>query len=103
MVATPEVYATALDLSIRYRQHLFDSLYHAVALQVPGAPLVTADRRYYAKAWREGRIVMLADWNPIAEKEDNGDRLNDLDGPRYVYQVTSARRRGKVPDRRRSA
>jgi hypothetical protein len=30
--------------------HLFDTLYHAVALSVPGAVLVTADRRYFAKA-----------------------------------------------------
>ncbi len=28
------------------------------------ATLVTADRRYYDKAGREGRIILLADWAP---------------------------------------
>ena len=63
-IETPETYATALELSIRYRHHLFDTLYHAVALHVPGASLITADRRYYDKASGEGRIVLLADWSP---------------------------------------
>jgi len=30
-IDTPETYATALALSMRYRHHLFDTLYHAVA------------------------------------------------------------------------
>ena len=63
-IETPETYATALELSIRYRHHLFDTLYHAVALHAPGASLITADRRYYDKASGEGRIVLLADWSP---------------------------------------
>ena len=63
-IETPETYATALDLSIRYQHHLFDTLYHAVALHVPGASLVTADRRYYDKASGEGRIILLAEWSP---------------------------------------
>lgn len=63
-VETPEAYATAMGLSVRYRHHLFDTLYHAVALCVPGASLITADRRYYDKAGGEGRIILLADWSP---------------------------------------
>lgn len=63
-IETPETYAAALELSIRYRHHLFDTLYHAVALNVPGASLITADRRYYDKASGEGRIILLADWSP---------------------------------------
>ncbi len=62
-IETPEIYATALELSIRYQHHLFDTLYHAVALHVPGASLITADRRYYDKAGGEGRIALLADWS----------------------------------------
>ena len=62
-IDTPEIYATALKLSIRYQHHLFDTLYHAVALHVPGASLVTADRRYYDKAGGGGRITLLADWS----------------------------------------
>jgi len=63
-IETQETYARALELSIRYQHHLFDTLYHAVALDVPGASLVTADRRYYDKASSEGRIMLLADWSP---------------------------------------
>ncbi|WP_020563378.1 type II toxin-antitoxin system VapC family toxin [Methylosarcina fibrata] len=57
----PEIYATAMDLAIRCRHHLFDTLYHAVALNTPGAALVTADRRYYDKAASFGRITLLSD------------------------------------------
>ena len=63
-IETPDTYATALELSIRYQHHLFDTLYHAVALHVPGANLITADRRYYDKAGGHGRIALLADWSP---------------------------------------
>lgn len=63
-IETPETYATALELSIRYQHHLFDTLYHAVALHVPGAKLVTADGRYYDKAKGAGRITLLKDWSP---------------------------------------
>lgn len=63
-IETQEAYVKALKLSIRYQHHLFDTLYHAVALDVPDATLVTADRRYYDKASGEGRIVLLADWSP---------------------------------------
>lgn len=45
-----EIYRTAIRLSIELNHHLFDTLYHAVALNTPGAMLVTADRRYYDKA-----------------------------------------------------
>ena len=62
-IETPETYATALELSIRYQHHLFDTLYHAVALHVPGASLVTADKRYYDKANGVGRIALLKDWS----------------------------------------
>jgi predicted nucleic acid-binding protein len=62
-LTSPETYATALDLAMRYRHHLFDTLYHAVALHTPGAVLITADERYYAKARLEGQISLLADFN----------------------------------------
>lgn len=61
-IDTPDVYATAMELSIKFRQHLFDTLYHAVALHTPGATLVTADRRYYDKTRGAGQIALLADW-----------------------------------------
>jgi predicted nucleic acid-binding protein len=43
------------------RQHLFDTLYHAVALET-GATLVTADERYYETARGEGNITLLSDF-----------------------------------------
>lgn len=61
-VASPDIYATALDLALRYQHHLFDTLYHAVALHTPDATLITADRRYYQKSRNAGGISLLADW-----------------------------------------
>jgi predicted nucleic acid-binding protein len=64
-IDTADVYATALELSIRFRQHLFDTLYHAVALHTAGATLITADLRYYDKARGAGQIALLADWSSL--------------------------------------
>ncbi len=58
----PGVWARAVELSMATRQHLFDTLYHAVALETPEATFVTADRRYRQQARRFGRIVELRDW-----------------------------------------
>ena len=55
------VYALATELSIRLRQHLFDTLYHAVSLSTKDAALVTADDAYYMKASGQGAITRLAD------------------------------------------
>jgi predicted nucleic acid-binding protein len=56
-----EAYDKAVDLAVRLRHHVFDTLYHAVATVIPGAMLVTADDTYYRKARREGGVVRLAD------------------------------------------
>jgi predicted nucleic acid-binding protein len=61
-LSTPEIYTTAMDLALRYQHHLFDTLYHAVALHTPGSVLITADERYYNKARLEGQICLLADF-----------------------------------------
>ncbi|TCT20869.1 type II toxin-antitoxin system VapC family toxin [Thiobaca trueperi] len=55
------IHQTALDLAIRLNHHLFDTLYHAVALHMTGTVLVTADRRYFAKAQPIGHIILLND------------------------------------------
>ncbi len=55
------IHQTALDLAIRLNHHLFDTIYHAVALHTPRAVLVTADRRYFNKAEPIGHIVLLGD------------------------------------------
>jgi len=57
-----EVYQKACDLSTSLAQHLFDTLYHAVALHESGVMLVTADERYYRVAHRLGQIVRLQDF-----------------------------------------
>lgn len=59
---TPDILARAVALAVQLQHHLFDTLYHAVALQTPGAVYVTADRRYLAKAHPLGRIVWLGDY-----------------------------------------
>lgn len=58
------VYQRAAALAARLDQHLFDTLYHAVALE-RNATLISADGRYYRKAHRLGKIAHLADWNAI--------------------------------------
>ncbi|MBU2849538.1 type II toxin-antitoxin system VapC family toxin [Acidithiobacillus ferrivorans] len=59
----PELYTLAIDLSRRYGHHLFNTLYHALALLHPEAVLVTADRRYFVTAQRAGRIILLEDFS----------------------------------------
>jgi len=52
----------AAELSIALNHHLFDTLYHAVALE-EGATLVTADETHFNKAKGLGSIVSLADFS----------------------------------------
>jgi predicted nucleic acid-binding protein len=54
-------YRRAADIAIQYNHHLFDTLYHAVALE-EGATLVTADEAYFAKTAALGNIQRLADF-----------------------------------------
>ena len=59
---SPTVIRLATSLAIETNHHLFDTLYHAVALEHPDALLVTADERYYGKAVGYGTIRALHDW-----------------------------------------
>src|SRR5262249_52332626 len=43
----PEIYFRACDLAADLGHHVFDTLYHAVALSIADARLVTADERYW--------------------------------------------------------
>lgn len=54
-----EVYLLACDLSAKLNHHMFDTLYHAVAIHLSNTVLVTADRKYYKKASPFGKIVLL--------------------------------------------
>jgi hypothetical protein len=59
-----DVYLEAARLSAGSGEHLFDTLYHAVALRRPDASLVTGDERYYRRARRAGRVRLLRDFAP---------------------------------------
>ena len=61
--AAPTVgYARAISLATQLNHHLFDTLYHALALEAPSATFVTADRRYFDKARHLGQIAWLPDF-----------------------------------------
>ena len=55
-------YQRAITLSQQLDHHLFDTLYHAVALE-EGITLITADRKYYQKACALGCIMMLEEFS----------------------------------------
>jgi predicted nucleic acid-binding protein len=62
----PNVMRRATNLAIETNHHLFDTLYHAVALENEDALLVTADDRYHMKAEHYGMIAALRDWGSVA-------------------------------------
>lgn len=55
------IYRRASRLAASLRHHLFDTLYHAVALELD-ALLVSADGPYLRKAKPLGSVTSLADW-----------------------------------------
>ena len=63
---SPTVIRRATNLAVEINHHLFDTLYHAVALEHEDALLVTADERYYRKAESHGTIRVLHDWEARA-------------------------------------
>ena len=56
------VYEQACRLAVELNHHLFDTLYHAVALHVPDTLFVTADTQYFRKAAKLGHIIELKDF-----------------------------------------
>lgn len=57
-----QVWTRACRLSIETRQHVFDTLYHAVALEHADATLVTADGRYQTAVRGQNRIISVGQW-----------------------------------------
>lgn len=55
-------YQRAISLALKLDHHLFDTFYHAVALEEK-AMLITADRKYYDKTKRMGCILMLEEFD----------------------------------------
>ena len=60
-IADRAVYKRASRIARELGKHVFDSLYHAVALEHE-AVLVSADAKYYRKAQRLGSLIPLAIW-----------------------------------------
>lgn len=58
----PRLLRRACEMAIDLKQHLFDTLYHAVALETPDAVLITSDERYFRAARSIGGIARLKDW-----------------------------------------
>jgi predicted nucleic acid-binding protein len=56
-------YRTAISLAASLNHHLFDTLYHAVALHQSDASLITADVRYFNKAKGTGRVILLENFS----------------------------------------
>lgn len=59
-IDTPMVYHRAIKLANALDHHLFDTLYHAIALE-ENALFITADRRYYVKAKKLKHIALLSE------------------------------------------
>jgi predicted nucleic acid-binding protein len=69
VAADAEIYKRASGIAAQTGQHLFDTLYHAVALE-RDATLVTADQRYLRRARNIGNVLSLAEWNPPADADE---------------------------------
>ena len=67
-----EIYQRAAQLSIQVNHHLFDTLYHAVAL-AEKATLITADQKYFDKASQDSNILLLAHFPGWVEKHKSGN------------------------------
>jgi predicted nucleic acid-binding protein len=57
-----QVLRRGVELGIELKQHLFDTFYHAVALENQDGVLITADQRYLRAARAKGHIIDLMDW-----------------------------------------
>jgi predicted nucleic acid-binding protein len=58
----PLIIKRGAELAVELKQHLFDTFYHAIALENADAVLVTADERYLRAAQAKGRIMHVKDW-----------------------------------------
>lgn len=61
---SPGTLQRACSLAIDLQQHVFDTAYHAVALEATDASLITADERYLRAAGNAGCVLSLAEWTP---------------------------------------
>lgn len=54
-------------MAVALQQHLFDTFYHAVALEEPNGVLITADERYFRAAQSRGGIRRLKSWESASQ------------------------------------
>lgn len=72
VVTDPDVFKRASRIAHELSHHLFDTLYHALALE-RGSVLISADDRYFRKAQHLGRIVLLENWLKVLPAEEGTD------------------------------
>jgi predicted nucleic acid-binding protein len=60
-IDTHSVYLAAATMAADLKQHMFDTMYHAVAISC-SATLVTADEAYFTKARALGHISLLSNF-----------------------------------------
>ncbi len=63
VINVPEIYQIACQLSEHFKHHLFDTLYHAVAIYNGNTQFITADDQYYRKTVKKGSILHLGDFS----------------------------------------
>lgn len=61
-----DIYKRASGIARETSQHVFDTLYHAIALDRE-VMFVTADMKYFKKAEKLGRLVRLGQWEGVIE------------------------------------
>lgn len=61
ILQTSETLKIASRLSVQLSHHLFDTLYHALAIEMQ-AVFITADEKYFKKAQAFGHIQLLTHW-----------------------------------------
>ena len=66
--ASEIILRSAVSLASQLDHHLFDTIYHAVAIE-HATTLVTADARYYRKAQSLGHIALLGQWRSARVSE----------------------------------
>jgi predicted nucleic acid-binding protein len=65
---SPSTLMRATALSSQLDHHLFDTIYHAIAIQ-HRITLITADAHYYRKAQALGHIALLGQWRSARVSE----------------------------------
>lgn len=63
VIDNAEIYLIAIELAKKFQHHLFDTLYHAVAIYQGNAKFITADLSYLRKTKSIGYIQDIRDFS----------------------------------------